>query len=82
MTGKHNEQVAGRVADTLVEGLPRIITRAMLHEADVEFTRDCKRSVDALIINKDHFKIIELLTENRLEARTDPPLLVPGPNDD
>ena len=82
MTGKHNEQVSGRVADTLVEGLPRIITRAMLHEADVEFPRDFKRSVGAVIIYKHYFKIIELLAENRLEARTDPPLLVPGPNND
>ena len=54
----------------------------MLHDADIESTRDFQRSVGALIIDKDHFEIIELLAENRLQARSDPTFFVPGTNND
>ena len=68
MTGKQDEQVSGRVADSLVEGLPWVILRSILDDSDIEFTRDFQRFVGALIIYENHFKIIELLAENRLQA--------------
>ena len=68
MTGKQDEQVSGRVADSLVEGLPWVILRSILDDSDIEFTRDFQGFVGALIIYEDHFKIIELLAENRLQA--------------